>query len=89
MAKYILLALFSLSIAGCAEIISIPDRPNTYSIDCSPMLESMDTCYAAAKRYCPNGYKILSNTSLARANGVQLGIEAGWIQQRGLVIQCK
>lgn len=90
--KFAVIFFLSNLLTGCLGSPGIsPMSDNTYSINCTGWPMSIETCYNAAHRYCPNGYKILSNEPAYVANITLMAKEMApdRVKIRGIVVKCK
>lgn len=66
MARYHVVLLLA-ALSGCASIDPVPFAgPNgrqAYSMRCSGMGRTLEACYQAAGKVCPNGYNVVDSRS--------------------------
>ena len=85
---------------GCADVQSLTrsaDGHDSYRIECSGKLVSMDVCYKKADSLCPKGYEVLDreigtfnpypmNSALGMATSLASAVPG---VVKGINIQCK
>lgn len=87
-----LLFVFSaLSLAGCAEIkpqqFSGPNGKTAYSMKCSGMGRTFDSCYKKAGEVCASGYTIIDRST--GVIGIPMNGGTMMAPQNNLVIECQ
>ena len=78
-------------LSACASVNPVPFKgPNggeAYSMRCSGLGRSWDSCFVKAGELCPTGYNIISQTSSTLI--IPSGNSIMAVPKQGLAIECK